>query len=626
MPWHRIAQRTARLSRPLILIAGCYLILAVVLTWHLWAGAGARVPAQDGRVTGDIYLSSWFMRYAATAVAHGKLPALASAALNAPQGVNVMWNTSLLLPAVVLAPVTLIAGPAASLTVLLTLGFTGSAAAMLVVLRRWGADWWAAAAGGALFGFSPALRQAAVYHYHLQFAVLVPLMLDAVLVLVTRRGRPVRTGPWLGVLAAGQLLTAEEVLAETAVAAIVMLAILAASRPSAVRGAIGPLAAGGAAAAAVLLAFGGYALWAQFRGPLAATTIPWPASRYGNQPADFVTAPAAMVLHGPAYLQFVYGTGQRPSEYLGYVGWPMLILVPAVTVICRRDLRVRLAGLMFIVLELLSIGGRTAPLGGISVTPAVLPWHWAQQLPMLSQMLPNRLSIIADGGAAAALAFAAQSLLARRRLAPGVLATRSRRRGWWVTGAAAAAGLAAVLPVLPLPVGTAAASAPPGGWTEVIAALRLRPGAPLLQLPMAGAAAMGWQAATGVRVSLDGGYCIAPGIGGKAVQCAQSVALTADQQSVVLGSALLAAGMPERGAPPGRKLLAALAAWHPAGLISITGQHSPLARYLVRHLGPPTARSGQVLGWRLSGPPAVTARARIRGRPHARRPGARTRA
>jgi hypothetical protein len=610
MPSHRTAPRAIGWGRPAVLVAGCYLVLAVVLTWRLWAEPAIRVPADNGGVTPDVYLSSWFMRYAASAVAHGRLPALVSTALNAPQGVNVMWNTSLLVPAVLLAPVTLLAGPAVSLTMLLTLGFAGSATALFAVLRRWGADLWPAAAGGALFGFSPALRQAAMFHYHLQFAALVPLLLDAVLLLATGRGRPARTGVWLGLLAAAQFLTAEEVLTEAAVAAVVLLAVLAASRPAAIAARLRPLAGGAAVAAAVFLALAGYALWTQFRGPLAATGIPWPASRYGNQPADFVTPPAALLLHGQGFTQFVYGTGQRPSEYLGYLGWPLLVLVPAITVAGWRDLRIRVAGLTFVGLELLSIGGRAASVGGLRVWPDALPWHWLQHLPVLSQMLPNRLSIIADGAAAAALAF----WLPRLRTAS------AGRHGRWVTAAAITAGIAAVLPVLPVPLTAAPASAAPPGWTAVIAALRLRPGAQVLQLPMTGAATMAWQAATGADISLVGGYCIAPSAGGQASQCAQPAALTADQESVMLGSNLLAAGMPAAGAPPGRKLRAALAGWHPAALITVAGTRSPLNSYLRRLLGPPAARSGQVLGWRVPGRAPATGPAGTPARPRSHRP------
>jgi len=60
----------------------------------------------------------------------------------------------------------------------MTAGFAGSALAMFAVLRRWGASVSAAAAGGLVYGFSPALVQSAQGHYDLQFAVLPPLIVD----------------------------------------------------------------------------------------------------------------------------------------------------------------------------------------------------------------------------------------------------------------------------------------------------------------------------------------------------------------------------------------------------------------------------------------------------------------
>jgi hypothetical protein len=153
----------------------------------------------------DVDLFAWYMHYAATAISHGRLPALVTTALNPPAGVSLMWNTSPLLPGMVLTPVTLLAGPQASLTVLLTLGFAGSAASLFWVLRRWGASTAAAALGGAVYGFSPALVNSGIGHYHLVLAVLPPLMIDALLRLVAGRGHALRTGAWLGLLAAAHV-------------------------------------------------------------------------------------------------------------------------------------------------------------------------------------------------------------------------------------------------------------------------------------------------------------------------------------------------------------------------------------------------------------------------------------
>jgi hypothetical protein len=106
------------------LVAGCYLFGAMVLTGRLWVDPAARVQIGDAH---DVTAFAWYMRYAATAVQHGHLPALVTNAMGAPQGVNLMWNTPFLLPGILLAPVTLLAGPQVSLTVVLTLGLAGSA-------------------------------------------------------------------------------------------------------------------------------------------------------------------------------------------------------------------------------------------------------------------------------------------------------------------------------------------------------------------------------------------------------------------------------------------------------------------------------------------------------------------
>jgi len=182
------APATAARSRPrrrVLGMAGLYYLLgAVVVTMWLWRDPASRIVAGNPYDTDQF---TWYFRYDAAAVAHFRLPALTTDAMNAPTGISVMWNTFMLLPGVLLAPVTLLAGPQVSLTVLMTAGFAGSALAMFAVLRRWGAGVAAAAAGGAVYGFSPALVQSSLGHYDLQFAVLPPLIADAALCLVTGR-------------------------------------------------------------------------------------------------------------------------------------------------------------------------------------------------------------------------------------------------------------------------------------------------------------------------------------------------------------------------------------------------------------------------------------------------------
>jgi hypothetical protein len=612
------------------LVLGCYLLGAVALTWHLWADPAGRAQVVPGRgVSHDIDLFAWFLRYEATAIAHGRLPDLVTTALNAPQGVNLMWNTSFLLPGVVFAPLTLAIGPQATLTVLLTLGFAGSAATMFWVLRRWGASLAAAALGGAVFGFSPALRIAAVGHYHLQFAVLLPLIIDALLRLVTGRGRPVRTGAWLGLLTAAQLFIAEETVALTAMAGVVIVVVLAASRPRAVPGRLHAAVTGLAAAAVVLLVTAGYPLWVQFHGPLAEHGSPWKPGHFRNRPGDFVNGPSGVLLHSQATVAYLSQHAVRMVEYFAYLGWPMLVVLVLAAVCFWRDLRVRALALAFVVLELLSLGSRTVVVGGLHIPATLMPWHYLQGLPLLSQSLPNRFSLLADGAAAVVLAFSLDLAWGRAtgRAAPAADApaadapaahapatsaahapatpaapdTAPATAGppppapapAWRKAAAVALIALAIVPIIPLPLQTAAVIATPAGWQQAFARLRLASGARVLVVPLQPPTVMRWQADTGVPGSVIGGYCIAPTPGtGQAELCGSGRKPTADYLND------LWLGQPGAVAPSIAQLRSDLRYWRPAAIVAVTSRDSRLGRYLSNVFGRPALQDGSVLAWR----------------------------
>lgn len=616
------------------LVLGCYLLGAVALTWHLWADPAGRAQVVPGRgVSHDIDLFAWFLRYEATAIAHGRLPDLVTTALNAPQGVNLMWNTSFLLPGVVFAPLTLAIGPQATLTVLLTLGFAGSAATMFWVLRRWGASLAAAALGGAVFGFSPALRIAAVGHYHLQFAVLLPLIIDALLRLVTGRGRPVRTGAWLGLLTAAQLFIAEETVALTAVAGVVIVVVLAASRPRAVPGQLRGAVTGLAAAAVVLLVTAGYPLWVQFYGPLVEHGSPWKPGHFRNRPGDFVNGPSGVLVHSQATVAYLSQHAVRMVEYFAYLGWPMLVVLVLAAVCFWRDLRVRALALAFVVLEVLSLGSRTVVVGGLHIPATLMPWHYLQGLPLLSQSLPNRFSLLADGVAAVVLAFSldlawgratgraapaaadaraadtpadaraadvpvADAPAADAQAAPAAPDTAPATAGpppapAWRKAAAVALIALAIVPIIPLPLQTAAVIATPAGWQQAFARLRLASDARVLVVPLQPPTVMRWQADTGVPGSVIGGYCIAPTPGtGQAELCGSGRKPTADYLND------LWLGKPGAVAPSIARLRSDLRYWRPAAIVAVTSRDSRLGRYLSNVFGRPALQDGSVLAWR----------------------------
>jgi hypothetical protein len=565
------------------LVLGCYLLGSVVLTWRLWASPATMV--QLGNIS-DVDLFAWFMRYDATALTHGHLPALVTTALNYPRGVNLMWNTSFLLPGLVLAPVTLLAGPQVSLTVMLTLGFAGSAASLFWVLRRWGASPGAAALGGAVYGFSPALLTAGLSHYHLEFAVLPPLIIDAALRIITGRGSAVRNGIWLGVLTAAQVFTGEELLVITAVAGGVLAGLVWLVNWRATGQRARGTVTGLATAGVVAVALSGYALYIQFLGPLHEHGSPWRPGHFINYLPAFVLPPGNLLFHTQASAAYAANDPVGTTEYLAYLGMPLLLVLLAATIFCWRDRKVRLTALTFALLEVFTLGGQAVQLAGWHYPGAALPWHWLAKAPVLSQVLPDRFSLLAAGAAAAALAFAFDRARAALAGAP------RWRRAVPVTVAALA-----VLPLVPLPLRAAAPPAVPAGWQAAFTRLQLPASAPVLIVPIPWAHApqvMRWQAETGVPGTMNAGYFIGPNKNGQA----KAYGTRRIRPIATLVDSLWAGTPVAPDAVTVRKLRTDIAYWRPAAVVAVTSRGSRIGRILITLLGQPSFQSGQVLAWR----------------------------
>ena len=561
------------------LVIGCYLLGAVIVTGRLWVDPVGRMQAGD---TQDVNLFAWFLRYSATAISHGRLPALFTTALNAPRGVNLMWNTAFLLPGILLTPVTLLAGPQVSLTIVLTVSIAGSAASLYWVLRRWGASVAGAALGGAVYGFSPAMLNSGTGHYQLVFAVLPPLIIDAVLRIVTGRGRPVRTGVWLGLLTAAQLLTGEEMLIYTAVASVVLVAVLALSRPRATAGRARDTVLGAATGAVAAVAICGYPLWVQFHGPLREHAILY-GSWSGNL-AFYVDPSGGLLFHSRSSAALVAGYILGLPEELAYLGWPLIIVLIAAAIWFWRQLNVRAAAVTCAVLELCNLGGGPLTIDRFRLSGSFLPYHWLQGLPAMAEVLPDRFCILGAGAAGAVLAFS----LGRARSA-------ARQRRDWRRAIPAAVAVLAVLPLIPLPYQTSRVPPVPAGWQAAFGRLRLAPDAPVLVIPVATAVyteAMRWQADTGEPRSMNAGYFSGPSPRG------HPVFSLGPQQPVAQYLNYLWSGQRPVPRPSAALARSALAYWRPAAILAVTRETSRLGRFLISLLGRPELRVGKVLAWR----------------------------
>lgn len=601
------AERERGLSWPAWLTLASYLLAAVAVTWRLWADPASRTVAGN---PGDADLFAWYMRYAAAAVAHGHMPALVTSALNVPDGVNLMWNSSLLLPCLLLSPVTLLFGPQVSLTAATTIGFAGSASAMFGVLRRWEVSPSAAALGGAVYGFSPALLHSAIGHYDLQLAILPPLIISAMLRLAAgpsaQVGQPaghVRTGLALGMLLAAQLFISEELALTTAVTGILLVACLATGyRCQAIRRAR-PAAVGLAVAGCTTLALAGWGLWVQFFGPLAQSGSPFTRDFYENDLSSFVTPSGYLLFHTQASAATAALYRGQPPEYLAYLGWPLIIaLVLAAAVFWRRPV-VRALGGTVAILVVLSLGGYPL-VAGASHTSLLLPWHWLEGLPLAGSVLPDRLSILIDGLAAALLAVALD--LARTELRA---AEDSR-------GVSTLVGIWAVLvclPLVPLPLPAAPATPLPVGWVAALTKLDLPAGSRVLVVPVPEVhltAAMRWEADGGKQYALVGGYFIGPAWNGVGYVDGNGPAATSTYLNQLWAAGLrpgspldaltadIILGAPT--APPAASQVRAdLTRWHLAAVVAVTPRGSALAAYLTSLFGHPAASGGSTMAWKV---------------------------
>ncbi len=609
------AERARPLSgRRTVLLAGVYYLLgSLAVTLWLWRDPASRMVAGNPNDTDQF---AWFFRYDATAVAHARLPALVTIAMNAPHGVNVMWNTFMLLPGVLLAPVTLLFGPQTSLTVLLTAGFAGSATAMFAVLRRWEVSVAGAALGAAVYGFSPALLHSSLGHYDLQFAVLPPLIVDAGLQLATGRARAVRAGVRLGLLVTAQLLISEEILLDSALAGFLLVAVLAASRPRQVAGRIAAVAGGLGTAGGVMAVIAGYPLSVQFFGPLPQHGSPFIPDFFKNDLSGFVVPSSLMAFHtaGSAAEAARY-QGQLP-EYLGYLGWPLLVLLVLAAVRFWRRLPVRAAAVTAAVLGVFSLGG-TLLASGHEHAWIKLPWYWLQSLPVLSSALPDRFSILTDGAAGMLLAFSIDAAVsAFAAYAAGRVPRLAS--GWRPAAVVMSVGLLAVLPILPKPLPAAATTPVPPGWSAAFSSLALPASATVLVVPIPMSTftePMRWQADTGEPGSLVGGYFMGPAWDGKAyidgegtpqagrylnfLWAESGAGLPAGLDTGIPASAYARSGslLPVKAVSL-QQMRAQIAAWRVAAIVAVAARNSVLGDYLTVLLGPPQVAAGDVLAWR----------------------------
>lgn len=391
--------------------AAVYLALGFFIWVHAWlAPIGHALPTGYGDPAQEL----WFLEWGAYALGHGLNPFF-SGSIDVPHVVDVAANPSTLLPAIVLAPLTLAFGPVVSEVVLVTLAPVLSALASMCLCRRYTSRVGPAFVGGLLYGFSPALL-AELRFAHVNLALLplpplIALVLDEIFIRRTRR--PARLGGLLGLLAAAQFFISPEVLAMmlVVVACAALVALARTDRHGIPAGAARHVAACLGIAALVASLLLAYPLWAFVAGP----------GHYSGPPTRPVANFSATLLGIVLPWQHTFSVGYVSGGNTAYLGAPLVLLLIGCRWRLRRDRQFSFVFDMAAICWVLSLGYRLYVTPGTATV--VLPGALLQYIPLAKDILSYRFAIFTSLFAALGLAIALDRILAVG-IAPTALAAR----------------------------------------------------------------------------------------------------------------------------------------------------------------------------------------------------------
>ena len=478
-----------RRLEPLWVLLG-YAIASVVLIGRFWL----RAPhdAVVGSFGGDQGFFAWSLVHWVETLAGNQAPFLTDR-IDAPQGFNLAWATTIPGPAVIVAPLTALAGPLASYNLLALAAPALAAWAAYLLCRHVTRSALAAIMGGWVFGFSSYMLGETLNHVNLALVWALPLIVLLVIRLIERSVRPVRGMVGLAALIAMQFLTFTEIAATATLVGSLTLACALVLGPVDLRGRI---------VRALPWIVGAYAIAVALVSPLllAALLHPNPIDeriRPDLYPLDLknlivptlITWAGGQRFQGDSY-QFVGNI----TEQLGYLGPVLIIAALGGLIRWRRERWVWVIVFGVLLSIVLALGAHLTISGDPRWT---MPWQWVTHLPLIKLALPTRMVVYAWLGIAVLVAL---FVVPREREEPAVVALRLV-----VVGIA----LLCLLPVPRADLWRTDLETPPG-IASGAATAQIPDDAVVLILPYSFRGnGMYWQALAKLRYRMAGGYSAA---------------------------------------------------------------------------------------------------------------------
>jgi hypothetical protein len=465
--------------------------VAVYVTIQLWVAPGRYTLAGPGGT--DLYVFESFLAHGARVVTDLENP-LVTGRLNAPYGINMMANTSLLGLSVPLTPVTVLFGPNVAVLVALVLCLAGTASAWYFVLsRHLVSSRFAAFAAGALCGFAPSMISQAVGHVNFIAQFLIPIIGWRVIKL-GEPGRAVRNGAILGALVIWQAFLNEEFLLFTAIGCSVFIGTWALAHRQEARLRLRPFVTGLSVAGGMGVLALAYPLYVQFYGPQSYQGLPFNPSRfYADVYSFFLFSSESLAGSRDTAARYAPNT----SEENTFLGWPLMILTAVLAVWLWRVVAARAAAAVAAVFGLIALGREIVVAGHHTGIPG--PYRYLAHLPLIDLSLPSRYALVCIPMIAILIALAGDRLASRRR----------DRLIWYAVLAAA------LVPIAPTPLAVHPVPPTPhfitsGGWRSYVGHDRALVGVPLAAGSQWNIATLRWSSVTGMDVVMPGGYFIGP--------------------------------------------------------------------------------------------------------------------
>lgn len=588
-----------RPARADVLALAAYAVLGVLVCLNYWGDVQHRVSSH---LPTDHSWFEWLFAHGAYSVRHLENP-LFTARQNAPDGVNMMANTSLLGVTLPLAPLTLLLGPQVMYALYLGAALSATAATSYWMLSRHLVRSRAAAfVGGAFLGFAPGI----VHHANGQPNFVSNFLLPLIVVRVLRLGEPgrrLRNGVALGLLVAYQIFINEEMLLLTALACLVVVLAYLVQRPGAAWRQAGTFLAAGGVGAGLALLLAGYPIWYQFNGPQSYRGLQGGIFHsWGEDLMAFVTF-ARDTVAGDEAVELTIGLTEQNSWF----GWPLvLVALVALVLLVRRSLPARIVAVLAVLFTVAALGPRLR-FDGVETTVDG-PWAYVpDNLPLVEMMMPTRLTLVVTGAVGVLLALAWNALAGDGR--PPVPAPRAaeatpapssaagpRRR--WLRNLGYAAIVAALLPLLPRPLPAQQIDPPPhfitaGGWRPYVP-----DGRTLVPVPIPsnvhGLPTLRWSALTGLRFPIPAGYFIGPNENGEGVFGAPN-----RPTSTLIYSTMDAGKVPAVTDEHRRQALDDLRFWKASVVVLGAGPSEGVLRELMTALLGPPQRVDDVWLWNL---------------------------